>query len=337
MVKTVIDLIDYEFEPTLMQIATFADLHTLKLPGLKQIDIETEAMAEFLQLLQNNCLNLNTLDLSESTIDNECCNIIAEIINISVLNLNHCTKLESAGVLHLLRKLKKLTRIDALRGKSSNVQNALDVLSQDNNNCQKVANLTHMTFRDPHGIAKVAPLCPGVKEIKVIYNVFEFNYDSSVDNCLVHLELFPAYVEKKLSLTADLNCLNMLFVIQWRNLKLWGPSLKKLSLTEPEFCHPQTLNPFALQCVNLSELAIVNPSTISDELFVGRVPELAKQPFPNLTKLLFEGDKFPLHVARFLMGHCAKLQELTIIVDDLKMDHFRGKFCFVYIFKADAR
>ena len=33
MVKSVIDLIDYEFEPTLMQIATFSDLHTLKLPG----------------------------------------------------------------------------------------------------------------------------------------------------------------------------------------------------------------------------------------------------------------------------------------------------------------
>ena len=33
MVKSVVDLIDYEFEPTLLQIATFTDLHTLKLPG----------------------------------------------------------------------------------------------------------------------------------------------------------------------------------------------------------------------------------------------------------------------------------------------------------------
>ena len=33
MVKSVVDLIDYEFEPTLLQIATFSDLHTLKLPG----------------------------------------------------------------------------------------------------------------------------------------------------------------------------------------------------------------------------------------------------------------------------------------------------------------
>ena len=62
-----------------------------------------------------------------------------------------------------------------------------------------------------------------------------------------------------LALTADLNCLNMLFVIQWRNIKLWGPSVKKLTLTEVEFLHPQTLNPFALQCRNLTEMIIINP------------------------------------------------------------------------------
>ena len=50
-----------------------------------------------------------------------------------------------------------------------------------------------MTFRDPHGISKVTPLCPEVNDVKIIYNVFEFNYDSNVDNCLVDLELFPKY------------------------------------------------------------------------------------------------------------------------------------------------
>ena len=39
MHKSVIDLIDFEFEPTLMKIATFPSMHTLKLPGLKQIEI----------------------------------------------------------------------------------------------------------------------------------------------------------------------------------------------------------------------------------------------------------------------------------------------------------
>ena len=72
--------------------------------------------------MQNNCPFLHTLDLSESLLDNECCNILAEMANLNILHLNHCAKLESAGVTNLLLKLKSLTRIDALRGKSSNVQ-----------------------------------------------------------------------------------------------------------------------------------------------------------------------------------------------------------------------
>ena len=333
MAKPVIDLIDYEFEPTLMKIASFEALHTLKLPGLKHIDIETDVMAQVLQLLQNNCLHLHSLDLSESTVDNECCNIIAEMSgSLAILNLNHCTKLESAGVLHLLKKLKKLCRIDALRGKSSNVQNALDIWpseKENNNNVpSKLDNLTYMTFRDAHGIAKVAPICPSISEVKVIYNVFEFNYDASVDKCLVHLDLFPEFVKGCLRLYLDLNCLNMLFVIQMRNLGLWGPSLRKLNLTEPEFLHPQTLNPFALQCSNLEELVIVNPSTISDELFVGRVPDLANSPFESLLKLTFEGEKIPMHVAKFIIGSSAKLQEIVLILEVLHLGHFQGKLYF---------
>lgn len=52
LAKSVIDLIDYDFEPALMTIGTFADLRILRLPGLKHIDIETDTMAEFLILLQ---------------------------------------------------------------------------------------------------------------------------------------------------------------------------------------------------------------------------------------------------------------------------------------------
>ena len=122
----------------------------------------------------------------------------------------------------------------------------------------------------------------------------------------------------------DLNCLNMLFVIQMRNLKLWGPSLKKLNLTEPEFLHPQTLNPFALQCHKLEELLIVNPSTISDDLFVGRVPELAKRPFYQLKKLTFEAEKLPSHVANFLLGHSTQLVELILILEELSISKFKG-------------
>ena len=129
-----------------------------------------------------------------------------------------------------------------------------------------------------------------------------------------------------MELTADLNCLNMLFVIQWRNIKLWGPSLRKLTLTEAEFLHPQTLNPFALQCRNLTEIIIVNPSTISDDLFVGRVPELAKEPFYNLKKLTFEGEKFPIHVANFLVGKATNIEELNVILDVLNQEQCKGEF-----------
>ena len=33
--------------------------------------------------------------------------------------------------------------------------------------------------------------------------------------------------------------------------------------------HPQTLNPLALKCPRLTSLSLINPSTISDNLFVG--------------------------------------------------------------------
>ena len=250
------------------------------------------------------------------------------MVSLVMLNLNHCTKLESAGVLHLIKKLEKLNRIEALRGKSSNVQNALECLENSKHEVKTVPNLTHMTFRDPHGISKIAPICPNIKEVKVIYNVYEYNYDANVDTCLVSLQLFNEHTLGNLRLAADFNCLNLLFVIQWRNLKLWGPALHKLSLTEPEFLHPQTLNPFALQCDHLTDLTIINPSTISDELFVGRVPELAKNPFCYLQKLRFEGEKLPLHVAKFLLASSTKLCEITLIIDVLILAQFKGERTF---------
>ena len=66
-------------------------------------------------------------------------------------------------------------------------------------------------------------------------------------------------------------------------------------------------------------------STISDELFVGRVPELAKEPFFNLKKLTFEADKFPRHVANFLIGRATSIEELNVILDGLNQDQFKGK------------
>ncbi len=61
MSKAVVDLVDFEFEPILNTIATFSDMKVLKMPGLKQIEIETESMLEFLQVMQNNCSKLQVI------------------------------------------------------------------------------------------------------------------------------------------------------------------------------------------------------------------------------------------------------------------------------------
>ena len=42
-----------------------------------------------------------------------------------------------------------------------------------------------------------------------------------------------------------------------------------LTLTESEFMHPQTLNPFALACKNLSKLVILNPVVVSGREIAG--------------------------------------------------------------------
>ena len=49
----------------------------------------------------------------------------------------------------------------------------------------------------------------------------------------------------------------------------YGKSITKITLNEAEFVHPQTLNPLALKCPRLKSLTLLNPSTISDNLFVG--------------------------------------------------------------------
>ena len=68
-----------------------------------------------------------------------------------------------------------------------------------------------------------------------------------------------------------MSCFNMLFAIQMSHLPTYGSCLTKLTLTESEFVHPQTLNPFALHCPNLDTLILVNPVIVSDDLFVGRL------------------------------------------------------------------
>ena len=64
------------------------------------------------------------------------------------------------------------------------------------------------------------------------------------------------------------SCFNLLFAIQMRNmLGTYGKCMKSLTLTESEFVHPQTLNPFALACKNLESLVVVNP-VVNHEIYV---------------------------------------------------------------------
>ena len=109
------------------------------------------------------------------------------------------------------------------------------------------------------------------------------------------------------------SCFNLLFAIQMRNmLGTYGKCMRSLTLIESEFVHPQTLNPFALACKNIESLAIINPVVVSDELFVGEVPDLAITPFKSLKSLIFEGDTITGQVGRFLLQHSNHLESLQL-------------------------
>ena len=56
---------------------------------------------------------------------------------------------------------------------------------------------------------------------------------------------------------------------QLQELLKYGKAITKIILNEAEFVHPQTLNPIAMKCPRLESLTLLNPSTISDNLFVG--------------------------------------------------------------------
>ena len=56
---------------------------------------------------------------------------------------------------------------------------------------------------------------------------------------------------------------------QLQELLKYGKAITKIILNEAEFVHPQTMNPLAMKCSRLESLTLLNPSTISDNLFVG--------------------------------------------------------------------
>ena len=86
-------------------------------------------------------------------------------------------------------------------------------------------------------------------------------------------------------------------LFQIPHLPDYGRHLSKICLTQCDFLHPQSLNPFAKHCPNLETIAIYGCGDVSDEMFVGGLPELEERPFKRLKTLIFEG-KLARHVGR---------------------------------------
>ena len=96
--------------------------------------------------------------------------------------------------------------------------------------------------------------------------------------------------------------LSLSFQLRW--LPAHGGLLRRLSLTQCEFLHPQSLNHFAEACPNLTALALYNCMAVDDAMFVGDLPELSPAPSPNLEELSFEGEALGDSLADYLLSSC---------------------------------
>jgi len=360
MSKSVLELVDFEFRPTLLTVGgKLQKLTKVVLKGLKNVSVsdvtnstndvisgdqqQQQSMLEFIKLLENNCgPHLRHLDLSESHIDDLGCDVIARLQNLKVLILNHCNKVSTIGAVTILKRVKNLVQFEANKGRESSVQNAVSALhdegsewGEDGGGSGRVRELgedghhqlalTHFVFRNPYrpmGVKAVASVCRKIRHVRVVNNVFEHSYDAKIDDCLKDVVAFPSFRTPlstsgsgcDLTLELDMSCFNMLFAIQMRNLSSYGRALKKVCLTESEFVHPQTLNPFALNCPNLETLVMINPVVVSDGLFVGQVPDLAAKPFNSLKSLTFESEKMSPQIADFLLQHSLQLEHLHLAI-----------------------
>ena len=53
-------------------------------------------------------------------------------------------------------------------------------------------------------------------KLRILYNVYEYPYDARLDDCLNELTVFAQFQENldSFQVQLDINCMNMLFVIQ---------------------------------------------------------------------------------------------------------------------------
>ena len=96
-----------------------------------------------------------------------------------------------------------------------------------------------------------------------------------------------------------------------RSLAQTGKFIRKLTMTQGEFLHPQTLNPWSKNCPNLESLTLLACQNVSDEMFVGEVPELERLPFRNLKELHLEGQ-LPVTLARYLVNKSPVFTRSTV-------------------------
>ena len=155
----------------------------------------------------------------------------------------------------------------------------------------------------------MAELCPDVERVRVVHNDYENT--AILDKSLRDLEMFPASESGDLHLEIDMNNMNMLFLIQLDNIAVYGRHLTKVSFTQCDFLHPQSLNPFAKHCPNLTSISLYGCADVTDEMFVGEVPELTEKPFLKLKELIVEGH-FPALIAQFLIGSCSNVEHLKL-------------------------
>lgn len=88
---------------------------------------------------------------------------------------------------------------------------------------------------------------------------------------------------------------------QMRQLPCGGHFIRRLVLTQCEFLHPRTLNPWSKNCRNIAELAIYNCGEIPDDMFLGELPELDFKSFASLKTICFEGNSLSEQLLAFLI------------------------------------
>ncbi len=134
------------------------------------------------------------------------------------------------------------------------------------------------TFRHLRGLSRVARAWSGsLMNLKIVYKAYEEPVGSAakLDAGLTQLDAFSHDTRVDL----EIQGLNLLVPNQMDSLPLVGSRINKVTLVQGQFLHPQALNPWAKHCPDLKALEVVGCGSITDDMFVGEVPQLMSHPF----------------------------------------------------------